>query len=75
MALFRTNLLNLFRSSRSEQLSLTKIREQINTEHGLQAFTNNEIMTALTMMSDANKIMLLDNIVILIWVAVGFAIE
>ncbi|XP_017886777.1 DNA replication licensing factor Mcm3 isoform X2 [Ceratina calcarata] len=57
---FRTLLHKLFQRERAQSLSLSRVREYINSEQ-TQEFTSSEITAAITKMSDANQIMAADD--------------
>ncbi|KAL5013643.1 hypothetical protein ScPMuIL_007913 [Solemya velum] len=65
MKSFRASLFNLFKSEHSQSVSLDKVKEQMNSDHSGE-FTDNDVMTAIDQMMDANQLMLADNIVFLI---------
>ncbi|XP_076754293.1 minichromosome maintenance 3 [Xylocopa sonorina] len=57
---FRTLLHKLFQQQRAQSLSLSRVREYINSEQS-QEFTSSEITAAINKMSDANQIMAADD--------------
>lgn len=62
---FKSNLQKVFRSSRSQSLSLDNIKKNINEDQA-EAFAAGEITAALRKMEEDNQIMISDGIVFLI---------
>ncbi|XP_071875597.1 minichromosome maintenance 3 [Bombus fervidus] len=60
LKVFRALLHKLFQQQRAQSLSLSAVREYINTQQS-QEFTSNEITAAINKMSDANQIMAADD--------------
>ncbi|XP_060826867.1 DNA replication licensing factor Mcm3 [Bombus pascuorum] len=60
LKVFRALLHKLFQQQRAQSLSLSTVREYINTQQS-QEFTSNEITAAINKMSDANQIMAADD--------------
>ncbi|XP_076618793.1 minichromosome maintenance 3 [Colletes latitarsis] len=60
LKVFRTLLHKLFQQQRAQSLSLSRVREFINSEQS-QEFTSGEITAAINKMSDANQIMAADD--------------
>ncbi|XP_076240514.1 minichromosome maintenance 3 isoform X2 [Calliopsis andreniformis] len=60
LKVFRTLLHKLFQQQRAQSLSLSRVREYINSEQS-QEFTSGEITAAINKMSDANQIMAADD--------------
>lgn len=60
LKVFRTLLHKLFQQQRAQSLSLSTVREYINTQQS-QEFTSSEITAAINKMSDANQIMAADD--------------
>lgn len=58
--MFRTLLHKVFQQQRAQSLSLSRVREFINSEQA-QEFTSGEITAAINKMSDANQIMAADD--------------
>ncbi|XP_046603542.1 DNA replication licensing factor Mcm3 [Neodiprion virginianus] len=65
LEIFRNALQRLFREERSQSLPLSRVHEYVNSQHSPD-FTKAEVTAAVTEMTDANQIMLADNIVFLI---------
>ncbi|KAK0085239.1 hypothetical protein PV325_005529 [Microctonus aethiopoides] len=63
--LFRTSLHKLFQQQRAQSLSLTKVKQFVNTEHSPE-FTAGEITAAIHKMTEANQLMLADEQIFLI---------
>lgn len=66
LTIFKSSLQKAFRTSRSQSLSLERIKEIINEEHSSNPFRSGEITAALHKMEEDNQIMLTDGIVFLI---------
>lgn len=64
--MFKISLQRVFKDQRSQSLSLSRISENINTEHSSNPFSESEINAALEQMTEDNQIMLADGIVFLI---------
>ncbi|KOC60840.1 DNA replication licensing factor Mcm3 [Habropoda laboriosa] len=60
LKIFRTLLHKLFQQQRAQSLSLSRVREYINSQQ-TQEFTSGEITAAINKMSDANQIMAADD--------------
>ncbi|XP_003493720.1 DNA replication licensing factor Mcm3 [Bombus impatiens] len=60
LKVFRALLHKLFQQQRAQSLSLSTVREYINTQQS-QEFTSSEITAAINKMSDANQIMAADD--------------
>ncbi|KAK9296629.1 hypothetical protein QLX08_009453 [Tetragonisca angustula] len=60
LKVFRTLLYKLFQQQRAQSLSLSRVREYINSQQS-QEFTTSEITAAINKMSDANQIMAADD--------------
>lgn len=60
LKVFRTLLHKVFQQQRAQSLSLSRVREFINSEQA-QEFTSSEITAAINKMSDANQIMAADD--------------
>lgn len=66
LATFKSSLQKAFRTSRTQSLSLQRIKEIVNEEHSSNPFSTGEITAALHKMEEDNQIMLTDGIVFLI---------
>ncbi|CAH1956081.1 unnamed protein product [Acanthoscelides obtectus] len=62
---FRSNLNRAFRESRTQSLSVNRIREFVNTDNA-SPYTNGEMTAALNRMTDDNQVMVADGNVFLI---------
>ncbi|XP_078051147.1 minichromosome maintenance 3 [Augochlora pura] len=60
LKVFRTLLHKLFQQQRAQSLTLSRVREYINSEQS-EEFTSGEITAAINKMSDANQIMAADD--------------
>lgn len=60
LKVFKTLLHKLFQQQRAQSLSLSRVREYINSEQSHE-FTSGEITAAINRMSDANQIMAADD--------------
>ena len=63
---FKTSLVKIFREERAQSLPLQRIVTFANIEESGEEFSEGEISAAVTQMTDANQIMLADNLVFLI---------
>lgn len=63
---FKKSLTQLFRESRAQSLPATRLREYLGQQHPGQPFRAHEIRAAFDRMTDANQIMVADDIIFLI---------
>ncbi|KAK3869332.1 hypothetical protein Pcinc_025353 [Petrolisthes cinctipes] len=66
LAHFKTSLIKLLKEERSQTVSMHRVREYINAEHSSQPFTEHELDAAINNMTDANTIMVADDMLFLI---------
>lgn len=66
LTIFKRSLQKAFSEQRAQSLSLTRVRESVNTEQQVSPFSQGEITAALNQMTEDNQIMLSDGIVFLI---------
>ena len=64
--LFKKSLTQLFRESRAQSLPSSRFREYLVEKHSAQPFRAHEIRAAFERMTDANQIMVADDIIFLI---------
>ncbi|KAJ3641630.1 hypothetical protein Zmor_028126 [Zophobas morio] len=62
---FKTGLHKAFKDNRAQSLSLTRVRDSVNSDN-LEPFTQGEIQAALDQMTEDNQVMLADGIIFLI---------
>lgn len=65
LSLFKSGLQRTFRESRTQSLTLTRIRESVNSDNA-SPFTQGEINAAIERMTEDNQVMMADGIVFLI---------
>lgn len=65
LQIFKSSLHRAFKESRSQSLSLTKVREFVN-QNNQAPFSQAEIGSAIDKMTDDNQVMMADGIVFLI---------
>merc|ERR1712106_997821 len=63
---FKSTLTKLFKEERSQTAALGRLKEFLKTEHPDEPFTNDEVDAAITKMTDANQIMVADEMLFLI---------
>ena len=63
---FKKSLTQLFRESRAQSLPSTRFRQYLTEQHTTEPFRANEIRAAFERMTDANQIMVADDIIFLI---------
>ena len=63
---FKKSLTQLFRESRAQSLPATRLREYLGQQHSGQPFRAPEIRAAFDRMTEANQIMVADDIIFLI---------
>lgn len=64
---FKKSLTQLFRESRAQSLPMTRFRDSLAEQHSSdRPFTSGEIKAAFEKMTDANQIMVADDIIFLI---------
>lgn len=63
---FKSTLTKLFKEERSQTVALGRLKEFLKTEHPDEPFTNDEVDAAVKKMSDANQIMVADEMLFLI---------
>jgi len=66
LASFKATLTKLFKEERSQTVALGRLKEFLKTEHPSEPFTNDEIDAAVQKMTDANQIMVADDMLFLI---------
>lgn len=64
--LFKKSLTQLFRESRAQSLPSSRFRDYLAEQHATQPFKSHEIRAAFERMTDANQIMVADDIIFLI---------
>ena len=64
--LFKKSLTQLFRESRAQSLPSSRFREYLAEKHSAQPFQSHETRAAFERMTDANQIMVADDIIFLI---------
>lgn len=64
--LFKKSLTQLFRESRAQSLPSSRFREYLVEQHSSQPFREHETRAAFERMTDANQIMVADDIIFLI---------
>ena len=64
--LFKKSLTQLFRESRAQSLPSSRFREYLAEKHSAQPFQSHETRAAFQKMTDANQIMVADDIIFLI---------
>ncbi|XP_068081318.1 DNA replication licensing factor Mcm3 [Anabrus simplex] len=64
--LYKASLAKVFRESRLQSLTLSRVTEFANSESGGEPFSESEVSAAMERLTDANVVMLTDNMVILI---------
>lgn len=63
---FKKSLTQLFRESRAQSLPSARFRQYLAEQHSSQPFKGHEIRAAFERMTDANQIMVADDIIFLI---------
>lgn len=63
---FKATLTKLFKEERSQTVALGRLKEFFKTEHPAEPFTNDEVDAAIQKMTDANQIMVADDMLFLI---------
>jgi len=63
---FKKSLTQLFRESRAQSIAMTRFNEALDTEHKSNPFKKSEITAAFGRMTEANQIMVADDIIFLI---------
>jgi len=63
---FKSTLTKLFKEERSQTAALGRLKEFLKTEHPDEPFTNDEVDAAIQKMTDANQIMVADEMLFLI---------
>lgn len=63
---FKKSLTQLFRESRAQSIAMTRFNEALDTEHKSNPFKKSEITAAFSRMTEANQIMVADDIIFLI---------
>lgn len=63
---FKATLTKLFKEERSQTVALGRLKEFLKTEHPSEPFTNDEVDAAIQKMTDANQIMVADDMLFLI---------
>jgi len=66
LAAFKATLTKLFKEERSQTAALGRLKEFLKTEHPDEPFTNDEVDAAIQKMTDANQIMVADEMLFLI---------
>jgi len=66
LAAFKTTLTKLFKEERSQTAALGRLKEFLKTEHPEEPFTDDEVDAAIQKMTDANQIMVADDMLFLI---------
>jgi len=66
LAAFKSTLTKLFKEERSQTAALGRLKEFLKTEHPDAPFTNDEVDAAIHKMTDANQIMVADDMLFLI---------
>jgi DNA replication licensing factor MCM3 len=64
--LFKKSLTQLFRESRAQSLPSSRFRDYLAEKHSAQPFQSHETRAAFERMTDANQIMVADDIIFLI---------
>jgi len=64
---FKKSLTQLFRESRAQSIAMTRFKEALDTEHKSNPFKKSEIVAGFSRMTEANQIMVADDIIFLIW--------
>jgi len=63
---FKKSLTQLFRESRAQSIAMTRFKEALDTEHKSNPFKKSEIVAGFSRMTEANQIMVADDIIFLI---------
>ena len=63
---FKKSLTQLFRESRAQSIPMARFRDYLGQQHGAQPFRQHETAAAFQRMTDANQIMVADDIIFLI---------
>lgn len=63
---FKKSLTQLFRESRAQSLPASRLREYLGQQHSSQPFRAPEMRAAFDRMTEANQIMVADDIIFLI---------
>ena len=66
LKLFKSSLLNLFRSEHAQSVPMDKVRTHVNKENAGAEFDNTEMLAAIDKMMDDNQVMLADDVIFLI---------
>ena len=63
---FKKSLTQLFRESRAQSIPMARFRDYLTEQHKANPFRNHEMTAAFERMTDANQIMVADDIIFLI---------
>lgn len=63
---FKKTLTQLFREARAQSLPMTRFRDYLTEQHSGRPFNSGEIKAAFEKMTDANQVMVADDIIFLI---------
>lgn len=63
---FKKSLTQLFRESRAQSIAMTRFKESLDAEHKSNPFKKAEITAGFSRMTEANQIMVADDIIFLI---------